>query len=130
MAFGGFTSVMLSRHSPPASLPPHISVVYDKACHIFAWVRGNVSRAGGATETLYQQGETCGRLSEATDKSFVFIFSRLVRSFFLFFCACAQPHAPPAYHYQASGPYCITDGADRRERRQPTCFLERLGVCS
>lgn len=41
--------------------------------------------------------------------------------------SCAQPRAPSARHYQASGPYCITDGPDRRERRQPACFLERGG---
>lgn len=35
-----------------------------------------------------------------------------------------RPRALPADRYQASGPYCIADGADRRERRQPAWFLE------
>lgn len=37
---------------------------------------------------------------------------------------CVRPRALPADRYQASGPYCITDGADRREWRQPAWFLE------
>lgn len=44
--------------------------------------------------------------------------------------ARVQPRAQPADHYRASGPYCFADGADRRERRQPACFLEGWGVCS
>lgn len=58
------------------------------------------------------------------------VLSSILAGWFVPSLLRAQPHAPPAYHYQASGPYCITDGADRRERRQPACFLERLGVCS
>lgn len=57
-------------------------------------------------------------------KQLIRVLSSILAGWYFPSSPCAQPHAPPAYHYQASGPYCITDGADRRERRQPACILE------
>lgn len=110
-----------------ASLRPQISTDDDtrRAWHTFIGVRtqsiskaatGNLSSAGPDLVDLVRPLMTFSH------------FSGLGGLLLLFasFCNCASP----AYDYQASGPYCITDGVDRRERRQPTCFLERQGVCS
>lgn len=91
--------------------------------HLHGWVEhGGRARDSGANLLLAGQElqNTCW--GNCLD----FFFFILHVSWFAPVLSCAQP----AYHYKTSGPYCITDGADRRERRQPACFLERRRVCS
>lgn len=80
-----------------------------------------ISRMGGT-----QGRESRYRARPQVDlvKQLIRVLSSILAGWYFPSLPCAQPHAPPAYHYQASGPYCITDGADRRERRQPACILE------
>lgn len=122
MAFGGFTSAAL------ASLPPRISAVYDTACRTFARVGGTWDGVRAATANLLtSQARPLVDLVRRPIR----VLSSILVSFPPPSLPRVQRRAPPAHHYQASGPYCITDGADRRERRQPACFLERQGgVCS
>lgn len=123
MAFWGLASAVL-----PRCCPPQISTVDDTRCMSHINMDG---RNAGHIKSCYCKPFICeARPLVAMVRqliSFVFHFSGLVCSLFL---PLAQLRAPAAYHYQASGPYCITDGVDRRESRQPACFWERLGVCS
>lgn len=114
MAFRRFASAVLWRQSS-TSLSLHISALYEAACYTFAWL------VGGEGQSRYRPRPLVDLVKQVS--SFVFHVSgpSLPR---------VQLRALPARHYQASAPYCITDGADRRERRQPACFLEGWGVCS
>ncbi|CAB1416681.1 unnamed protein product [Pleuronectes platessa] len=85
-----------------ASLPPSMSNSYMGGRNM-----------GAQRETPLQSFHLQGKTSAGLAEWFVPSLPR------------ARPRTLPAYHYKASGPYCITDGADRRERRQPACFLER-----
>lgn len=129
MALKGVHICCVIKTLSSASLPPRVSARYDAACHTFTRVGGTQVSARAATANLF-----IIKLRPLVDsaKQLIRVLSPILAGWFVppCFAVCAQPRAPPAYHYQASGPYCITDGADRRERRQPACFLERRGVCS
>lgn len=128
MALGGFTSAVLSRRRPPPlyhlASPPRMTQ--------------HVARSHGWEERGAEREPLLQNLFIGEARPLVDLVRRLIRvlssilagRFVPSLRLVRQPRAPPAYHYQASGPYCITDGADRRERRQPACFLERRGVCS
>lgn len=116
MAFVRFTSAVESK----SCLPPP----YHLECHTFAWVGGT----RGQSERLWCKPfiSRAGTPEHLLRQLLGLFFFILHVSWFAPVLSCAQP----AYHYKTSGPYCITDGADRRERRQPACFLERRRVCS
>lgn len=114
MAFRGFTSAVLSRRCP---LPLyHLASLQCTAQHVTDFKDG---RNAGQRESRYR-----ARPQVDLVKQMIRVLSSILAGWYFPSLPCAQPHAPPAYHYQASGPYCITDGADRRERRQPACILE------
>ena len=121
----GFRSVHICcviRTLSSASLPPRIPAADDTGCHTFARVgrpRGR-ARDGHRKPSLSRAGPPVPLARQPIQSLSSILAGRFVPSL-----PRAQHRAPPAYHYKASGPYCITDGADRRERRQPACFLER-----
>lgn len=122
----GFASAVLARHCP--------AHLYQRASLHCMTQMSHICTGG---RNVRQRNTRCCKpfISKARPvvdlvRQLIRVLSSILAGWFVPALPCAQPRAPPAYHYQASGPYCITDGADRRERRQPACFLERRGVYS